>query len=194
MGYRVRVGKINKKVAEGFRHNTHTILKEHFENRRDNFYYPEQHTELYEMGKHVDFTTVCTERQPFYTQFNVYEEEECEFEIITQNDLKAIINEYCKWNQEYFSGLWEEWIAAIKDIPLEEDVTIPRELAGKLSSHLSSKHHAWEPRWRLCPVKFEPSTDGEMTGSWLIEYAIFNLIHILKTFDWENDYLIYSGW
>jgi len=26
------------------------------------------------------------------------------------------------------------------------------------------------------------------------EYAIFNLVYIYRTFDWENDYLIYSGW
>ena len=32
-----------------------------------------------------------------------------------------------------------------------------------------------------------------VSGSWSYEYGIFDMIHILKIFDWENDELICIG-
>ena len=33
-----------------------------------------------------------------------------------------------------------------------------------------------------------------VTGSWDYEHAIFNLVHILKTVDWEKDTILFYGW
>jgi len=33
-----------------------------------------------------------------------------------------------------------------------------------------------------------------VSSSWLYEHSIFNLVHILKTFDWANKSLIFLGW
>ena len=33
-----------------------------------------------------------------------------------------------------------------------------------------------------------------VTSSWLYEYSIFNLVHILKTIDWETESLLFYGW
>lgn len=38
------------------------------------------------------------------------------------------------------------------------------------------------------------SNKWEVTSSWDYEYAIFNLVHILKSIDWEQDTLLFYGW
>lgn len=38
------------------------------------------------------------------------------------------------------------------------------------------------------------SEKWSVTGSWEYEHSIFNLIHILKTMDWEKDTLLFYGW
>lgn len=33
-----------------------------------------------------------------------------------------------------------------------------------------------------------------VTGSWEYEHSIFNLVHLLKSIDWEDDTLLFYGW
>lgn len=33
-----------------------------------------------------------------------------------------------------------------------------------------------------------------ITNSWLYEYSIFNLVHLLKTIDWEKETILFCGW
>ena len=35
---------------------------------------------------------------------------------------------------------------------------------------------------------------NSLTRSWEYEYSIFNLVHILKTTNWENETIIFLGW
>ena len=34
----------------------------------------------------------------------------------------------------------------------------------------------------------------QVTSSWEYEHSIFNLVHILKSIDWEQDTLLFYGW
>lgn len=43
-------------------------------------------------------------------------------------------------------------------------------------------------------VDTNDSNKWEVTSSWDYEYAIFNLVHILKSIDWEQDTLLFYGW
>ena len=36
--------------------------------------------------------------------------------------------------------------------------------------------------------------DAQIVSSWEYEYAIFELVRLYKSFDWENNYLIFLGW
>ncbi len=40
---------------------------------------------------------------------------------------------------------------------------------------------------------FMADSDGILHYSWFYEYDIFNVIHILKTFDWNKNYLLWIG-
>jgi hypothetical protein len=43
------------------------------------------------------------------------------------------------------------------------------------------------------PYDIDEDSDG-IVQSGLYEYAIFELVYIYKTFDWENNYLLFYGW
>ena len=36
--------------------------------------------------------------------------------------------------------------------------------------------------------------NSEIVSSWRYEYAIFEMVRLFKTFDWENNYLLFYGW
>lgn len=42
------------------------------------------------------------------------------------------------------------------------------------------------------PFKLDDDDDS-VSRSWKYEYAIFQLVHLYKTFDWKRNYLVYSG-
>lgn len=42
-------------------------------------------------------------------------------------------------------------------------------------------------------INIDPNNKWLVSGSWSYEYVIFDLIHILKIFDWENDVLVAIG-
>ena len=66
-----------------------------------------------------------------------------------------------------------------------------------IKDHLRAYSAEWgiaKTKFKLTPYILGDSKPGSIVSSWFKEYAIFNLVHILHTFDWDNDYLIYSGW
>lgn len=174
MGYRVRLGKVPKSARAKYAGKTKEELTELYgEDDGEDNYFPaehiEEHKQLYEIGKYVDYNQ---NTEPFYD----FELEDTEFCIMSKEGLLNIIKEYHKLTYKYYSELTVEEFEEFK----------------------RSKMNEWEvdSKWGLKPYRLDERADcdGFITGSWKIEYSIFNLVYIYRTFDWDNDYLIYSGW
>ena len=43
------------------------------------------------------------------------------------------------------------------------------------------------------PYNIEDDTE-RIVNSWLYEYSAFELTRLYKTFDWDNNYLLFYGW
>lgn len=43
-------------------------------------------------------------------------------------------------------------------------------------------------------VNIDETKNWCVTSSWQYEYSIFNLVHILKTIDWDRDTILFYGW
>ena len=169
MGYIIRLGKIAKEHRDQFRGKSESevaaMLGVHH-----TWYSPPHHQELYEIGKHVSYVDETYER--YYD----FKDDENEFYIISKEALVKIIKAYQKDVAEFFEYMHQG------KYPFESP-----------EQYFKSKALEWGHR-EFKMIKLGPSNDGEMTGSWSKEYAIFNLLFILKTFNFEKDHLIYSGW
>jgi hypothetical protein len=171
MGYRLRLGKIPKTEKQKYSGMTEDDVWALLEPQDDAPYRPPNHTELYELGKYVNYAD-------HVSNFYDFELGDCEFWIMSKDGLLAIIQDYHKKIHDHYKDLLEE----------KED----RE------NFLRSRVREWdapEKNFGIRPYYLdEEHVDGEVVRSWQYEYAIFNLTYIYRHFDWENDYLIYSGW
>ncbi|EPE2648811.1 hypothetical protein KW516_18715 [Vibrio fluvialis] len=188
MGYRIRLGKIPKSEHEKF------IGKTYEESRAllaegECFYRLKAHTELYEIGKNCSYEN---EHLTDFYSFDISELEESDFRILSRDGLIKLIDDYKADIAEYYAELFDKIVEANNGND-REDLVLPEGISGEILSMLHAKRNDWCSEYSKI-VQLESGRDGEMTGSWRMEYAIFNIVHILKTFDWDNDYLIYSGW
>lgn len=213
MGYRLRLGRFPKtvweyeikgkpydEVVKFFKGviernpDIDTDWDEHYQA----LYRPPLHVELYELGKHVNFPEG---RSPFYS----FDLEEDEFEIMSKEGLKAIILDYHKNIKEFYKGRFES-LGGEKTLDnnarnILRDKRRKYHQVDKFVFHdvlcdYYGKVSEWDSKWTVPYYLDEPykETDGALVRSWKFEYAIFNLVHIYRTFDWERDLLIYNGW
>jgi hypothetical protein len=176
MGYRLRLGRIAKTEREKYRGKTLEEAQAMMD-EDEALYRPHAHTQLYEIGKYVNFSEGA---EPFYD----FELDEDEFKIVNKEWLKALI-------QEYHDRIWYTYASLAKgEGECLEDPDAPRKF-------LLKRAREWGRSFNLLPYYLDQppeKCDGFLVSSWDIEYAIFNLVYIYRTFDWEKDYLIYSGW
>jgi hypothetical protein len=190
MGYRLKVGKVSKADYELYKDLTeeefYKLLdptakwddEEEYWDANVSMYYPPFHTQLYEIGKYVDYSEGLDE---FYTREHDWQGDS-EFKIATKEWLKALINGYAddvhKW--------YKEQLDLIRNPKAYTKSAVE-------TFYMEQARH-WEQRFVPMFYLDEERTDGNITPSWSKEYAIFNLVEIYRNFDWENDLLIYSGW
>ena len=174
MGYRVKLGSLPKSTETNkLRDMTPEEALSFYDYRLDACYRPEELTHLYEIGKSVSYVNGTFEA--FHNKFDCYEWHEAEMYILTKESLITIIQQQEKEVADYYKRLLDE-----KD-------------PDEIHSYLFGKSNTWRNKF-FSSIQYEEDKDGEMTRSWYTDYAIFNLVYILKTFDFENNYLIYSGW
>ena len=58
---------------------------------------------------------------------------------------------------------------------------------------VKSKVREWNNGWGIKPYDLEEN-QMSIVRSWLYEYEIFELVHILKAVDWKKYDLIFMGW
>jgi hypothetical protein len=180
MGYRVRLGRIPKTARKHYAHfKTEQEAHVHFDKGPHACYRPPEHQELIELGKYIDYKKENLAVEDFYN-FTI---SECEFFIVNRDFLLHIIEEY-RNNVE----MWYRDLAQ----------TLETSDTRQVTQHVKNKISEWD-KTHLSHLNLQENysydnEDGKLTRSWKFEYAVFNLLYILHTFDWDNDYLIYSGW
>ncbi len=183
MGYRNYIGKISKEIYEQNKDLTkkELYLKYEDEGKGDVFddgdslkyYFSGDELPTYKMlhnlGKYCDFD-IDKETHEFFTKWKC---PDTEFLVCTENVLLKIIEDYrltvLKW--------YEKQLKTPKEAE-HNYRTMVREWGGD--------------KWNMIPYDLDKETDN-IVKSWRFEYAIFDLVRIYKSFDWENDVLIYSG-
>lgn len=174
MGYRTRIGKVSKQEREQFKGKTRAEAEQIVAaiDPCSAIYRPPFHDEFCEVGRYHVFEN-NTDVEDFY-DFDLEDEQ---FIIIGKNSLVSIIEEMRVAVAEHYTNIAAE-IHAGKNLDYHAFQSLQR-----LSEWNNQYYHTLD------------FTDRSiLTKSWLSEYAIFNLMFVYKTFDWDNDYLIFSGW
>lgn len=164
MGYRIKLGKVSREQADKYRGMSLEQLESEF---GEDFatYRPPFYTELYEIGKYVNFPEF---RVPFYS----FELDDEEFDVMHRRGLERIIESEHQFLREYYVELLED--------------------SDQWQRHIREMAEEWNPKYNLYPYSLNPSKP--LVSSWKREYVIFTLVQIYREFDWDNDLLIYSGW
>lgn len=132
--------------------------------------------EIYEFGKYVGWAFRMQENNESIFGSDELKERYQDYGpvLCAQEDFLTAINNYKNNIIEYYKEL------------LQRD-----EQAWK--HHITGQLSEWENDFGLCAVNTDLSVK-HITSSWLYEYAIFDLVRLYKTFDFENDVLVLLGW
>jgi hypothetical protein len=154
--------------------------------------------ELYEIGKAWDFDDT-TNISRFFTHEMSWEGD-MEFSIANKEFLLGIIENYKQKIISYHEDLYNYMAKldpkVLREYKLKRIVDEEKVMPEKDSDHALDKvkeyfkEKVWE--WKQL-IPFDLNDSQSITTSWKFEYVIFELVRIYKTFDWENNLLIWSG-
>lgn len=139
--------------------------------------------EIYEFGKYVGWAFKMQSKNE-----SIFGSEELNQRyanhqpvLCSQEDFVFAINTYKQSIIDYYKGL------------LEEDKETKLTIEQKRKYYIESKLDEWENGFGLCPIDTDLKRET-INRSWLYEYAIFELVRVYKTFDWESNALVLLGW
>lgn len=144
--------------------------------------------EVYELGKYSDegYALVAKQIKLDESLLNVYQviseyadNNEYGFNILTQNELEDVIKSYHDRTIKYLRDLLKE-----KDYENEFD---ERTREQRLVEYVQSKI-----TWR--EYSYDLKGKYKVQGTWQYEYAIYDLVHIYKTVNWNDYVLLVWGW
>jgi hypothetical protein len=175
-------------------------------------------TELYEFGKYTDFTPPETSVKEFFEKECVkeYYASDNDLHIVTKEFLAYIIEYYSQKVKKYQEDMLEPFYPSIrtekwnpepceflKSVSTEYNhpkdkhkldfskITEEQQSAlFEIIKHMKDMHFEWALNRR--PYNLEKGVS--VTNSCKYEYAIFDLVRLYKSFDWDNNIVFYYGY
>jgi len=200
MGYRTYIGKIPKTEWEKITDlSLDDLYKLKGVDREDDYLSMSELCEdIYEFGKYTEF-----DDEKFYTPFfrnketQEYYSSDHDFHIVGKDFFEYVINHYVGLIRKYFHNILKPFInEETNRFDLRGIMDTSEQKMGMMDCVEYARGMAQE--WGVAsffddtrPFNLEGNV---ITNSWKYEYSIFELVRIYKTFDWENDYLVYYGW
>lgn len=139
--------------------------------------------EVYEFGKYCDWAFDMQEKNESIFGNDELKERYSDYQavICSKEDFLFVINTYKQKIIDYYKNLLAE----------NKESKTPIEKRHKL--HIENQLHEWENAFGCCPINTDLSVE-HINDSWMYEYAIFELVRVYKTFDFENNALVLLGW
>lgn len=148
--------------------------------------------ELYELGKHSEIGfKLESERPSLFTSDDLKERySDYGFALLTKDDFKAVIEAYRQKIVDWFKSLIE-----IKDSSkFTAEFTKEQYQFEMLKREVQDKIDSWSGKYfGISPIDLNDDKE-RITGDWSYEYAIFELVRVYKSFDWEKNELVLVGW
>lgn len=148
--------------------------------------------ELYELGKYSEIGfKLQSERPSLFTSDELKKRyDDYGFALLTKDDFKAVIESYRQKIIEWFKSLLEpeDELLSVCELSKEE------RRRSLIDNEIQDKIDSWSEKYfGISPIDLDENKE-RITSDWSYEYAIFELVRLYKTFDWENDDLVLMGW
>lgn len=178
MGFRTYIGKMSKGDAIKIKSMTkEDIARDFGDDDIDNNYPPgpyELAENIYDLGKSV-ILEIEHYRLFDDDELEAHYNEDYEFYGITKQGFIDIIEMYKTEIANYYKSMYSS--LNIVGASHEE---IENHLRGMVSE------------WNNDPIDL--TDNPRLTASWKYEYAIFEMVRLFKTFDWDNDIAVIYGY
>lgn len=203
MGYRHYLYIVPRKTVEDIKDMSVSDLEEHM--NYDSCLLDEE-VSVFEIVKDVIMKNIFFEFGKYYENAkNIYklgkplfsnadtQNRFCEYVpyVVERDAVLCAIEDYRQKVIDWYKGLLqsqEEYDASHK--PWERSHLKQEQ---RIHHHLKNKLDEWENSCGLLPYDTNEESE-QIVRSWLYEYEVFELVHRLKTMDWENNTLVFCGW
>ena len=207
MGYRHYFYKVKKADIETVKNMNYEQLLEYAERNgveidewdgKKSFYFNDKKflnkVEVHEFGKlYWDDTAerIYSKGKPLFSIDQV-QKQFCDYVpyVVGKEGLLEAISIY----QEKVVNYYKDLLVDGQDRHIPFGITLRQEdikSIDKLLSHIEDKIISMTYRGI---ANIDEENKYQVTSSWEYEHSIFNLVHILKTIDWEEDTLLFYGW
>lgn len=203
MGYRHYFYKVSKVEVETVKDMDYAQLKNYVKERGGQVVEEEDYinfddvlsqTKVHEFGKlYWDDTAsrIYSKGVPLFTK----KETQDHFEdyvpyVVGKEGMLEAISIYQEDVLNYYKSLLVD--GEERRLPLGFTLTVDDvKSIDKVVSHIEDKVRSISYRGL---VNIDEDNKWQVTPSWEKEHSIFNLVHILKSIDWEKDTLLFYGW
>lgn len=127
---------------------------------------------------------VKKELNEYYKDYN--------YRICNKKTLLAIIEYFRNIIVDNFKNLLNSSEKDIKNY-IEDKVDEWDKKSETLNIKNTFENEEKEEQYNQLYYPYDLSSNNKIVSSWLYEYEIFELVHILKTFDWENYNILFFG-
>jgi hypothetical protein len=205
MGYRHYFYKVKKADVETVKDMTYKQLVEYAEARgvevdewcgKKTLYFDDlfRKTEVHEFGKlYWDNTAerIYSKGVPLFSKPAVQEEfDDYKPYIVGKEGLLEAISIYQEKVLNWYKSLLVN--GEEKHLPFGITLTVEDvKSVDKIIEHIRDKIQSISYRGL---ANIDEDSKWSVTSSWEYEHSIFNLVHILKSIDWEQDTLLFYGW
>lgn len=151
-------------------------------------------TEVHEFGKlYWDDTAnrIYSKGVPLFTNLDVQKDlDDYEPYVVGKDGLLEAISIY----QEKVLNFYKDLLVDGEERHLPLGITITKDdvkSIDKVVSHIEDKIRGISYRGL---ANINEDSKWQVTSSWEYEHSIFNLVHILKSMDWDQETLLFYGW
>ena len=203
MGYRHYFYKVKKADVEAVKDMSYEQLSKYVKERGGRVEEEEGwididdvlgQTEVHEFGKlYWDDTAerIYNKGVPLFSNSEV-QECVCDYVpyVVGKEGLLEAISIYQEKVLNFYKGLLVD--GEERHLPLGITITIDDvKSIDKVVSHIEEKISSIS---YIGLANIDEDSKWQVTSSWEYEHSIFNLVHILKSMDWEQDTLLFYGW
>lgn len=197
MGYRHYFYKVKKTDVEKVKYLSLEELKEQFVEDDDCMWIENiiDHTQIFEFGKlYCDDTVeqINATGERLFNDRNVVEYfADNDFYIVGKEGVLKAIEIFANKVKEYYKSMVNEEKRIVPRFGYDiapDDIKV-----NEVRDLLEHKIYEWENHER-CIINLDETDKYSVTTSWEYEHLVFELIHILKVIDWENETILFYGW